>query len=876
VAEQPTGTVTLLFTDIEGSTALLRRLGTERYGQALDLHRRLLRDAFDRHGGYEVDCEGDAFFVAFSRAGDAVAAAADAQQALAQAEWPEDGAIRVRMGLHTGEPVAAPPKYVGLDVHKAARIMAAGHGGQVLVSAATERLVTSEVALLSLGEHRLKDLLQPEPLHQLAIPGLPSEFPALKTLGNRPTNLPVQPNPLIGREREVGEVTGLLREPTIRLLTLTGPGGSGKTRLALQVGAELLDEFPSGVFFVPLAPIRDPALVLPAISQILALREVPGEELAETLTAYLEQKQMLLVVDNLEQVVEAASDLVRLLAGCPKLKLVVTSRERLRVRGERVYAVLPLPLVDPAADLDALVANDAVALFAARAEAAAGGFAIDKANASAVAAICERLDGLPLAIELAAARVVSLPPQALLARIERSLPLLTGGARDLEERQQTLKATIDWSYDLLTEQEQQLFARLGVFVGGCRLEAAEAVCDGDANPGVQILDGITSLVEKSLLRQRDDPDGEPRFWMLETIREYAASVLAPTEAAAVEHRHLRYHVERAKAAWDERIADSPAWFEWCDNEIANFRAATTWAFAADRTDEALPLIVGWSQFLGIARGLLSEGRLICEEALRRSTQTESLWRYWTLAWAGEFARHLGDHSAAIPLKQEALRGFRKLENKRAIAATLADLGDMISLAGEIDSATALLEEALAIRTELGDPGGIAHAEAGLGGVNMLASDYETADALLRSALGRIPADSKLGAMIMHTLGESLRRQDRTSEATRYLLQSLTVANELGLEPVSAECLECLGAILVKNGDYSAAATLWGAAASFRERTGVAPWLPLPPATIEKARAESGHDAFQRAHDHGQAMPLDDVTAYARERFETVTAPISEL
>jgi class 3 adenylate cyclase len=338
MAVQPIGTVTMLFTDIEGSTGLLQRLGPERYRGALELHRGLLRDAFDRHGGYEVDYEGDAFFVAFESAIEAVAAAAEAQHALTTAEWPEGLPIRVRMGVHTGKPVAAPPKYVGLDVHKAARIMAAGHGGQVLVSAATQRLL-GEVELIPLGEHRLKDLLQPEPLYQLVVRGLPSEFPALKTLGNRPTNLPVQPNPLIGRVQEIDEVTALLREPEVRLVTLTGPGGTGKTRLALQVAADLLEEFSSGVFFVSLAPIRDGALVVGAIAEALAVREVPGEELAETLASYLEQKRMLLVLDNFEQVLNGSVDVANLLDRCAAVRAVVTSRERLRLRRERVYAV---------------------------------------------------------------------------------------------------------------------------------------------------------------------------------------------------------------------------------------------------------------------------------------------------------------------------------------------------------------------------------------------------------------------------------------------------------------------------------------------------------------------------------------------------------
>src|SRR5437867_4664071 len=315
MTEPPSGSVTLLFTDIEGSTELLQRVG-DRYADLLTDHRRLLRSAFEAHGGYEIDTAGDAFFVAFSRAEDAIAAAGEAQRALAQKSWPEKGELRVRVGIHTGEPRVIDRSYVGLDVHRAARVMAAGHGGQVLISETTRKQLDDGFVLRDLGEHRLKDLLQPEHLYQLVIEGLPSEFPALKTLGNRPTNLPVQPNPLIGREREVAAVTALLREPEVRLVTLTGAGGTGKTRLALQTGAELLEEFASGVFFVSLAPIRDPSVVIPTVAQTLAVREVPGEPLAETPAAYLEQKEILFVLDNFEQLLVAAIEVSSLLQAC--------------------------------------------------------------------------------------------------------------------------------------------------------------------------------------------------------------------------------------------------------------------------------------------------------------------------------------------------------------------------------------------------------------------------------------------------------------------------------------------------------------------------------------------------------------------------------
>ena len=538
MAELPTGTVTLLFTDIEGSTRLLRRVG-DAYADLLAEHRRLLTHAFEHHGGTIVDSEGDAFFVAFASARDAVAGAEAGQRALIGHPWPGEEELRVRMGLHTGEPRLVDGRYVGLDVHHAARLMAAGHGGQVLVSESTRALLDDGSRLRDLGEHRLKDLSHPQRLYQLEVDGLPTAFPPLKTLDNRPTNLPVQPNELIGRERELEEAEALLSNG-LRVLTLTGPGGTGKTRLALQLAAHVVEEFPDGVFFVSLAPVRDWELVAPTIARTLGLREQPGETVLETLDGYLGDKELLLVLDNFEQVLAAAPAVAGLCASASRLKLLVTSRTPLRLSGERTYPVPPLELAE------------SVRLFAARAHAAALDFDVTEENEDAVAGICRRLDGLPLAIELAATRIRSLPPPALLRRLDQRLKLLTGGAQDLDERQRTLRATIDWSYELLPQAERDLFARLGVFVGGSRLDAAEALCGAIE---IDVLDGLQSLVEKSLLRQRPDPDGEPRFWMLETIREFALGLLDEAGDAGGGAARPRRLVPRARRACRRRVAD---------------------------------------------------------------------------------------------------------------------------------------------------------------------------------------------------------------------------------------------------------------------------------------------------------------------------------
>jgi predicted ATPase/class 3 adenylate cyclase len=641
MATQPVGTVTLLFTDIEGATRLLQRLGRGRYAEALTLHRRLLRQAFERYGGYEVDYEGDAFFVAFSRAEDAVRAAAAAQQALATADWPEDQEFRVRMGIHTGEPLAMPPKYVGLDVHRAARIMAAGHGGQVLLSQTTRDLLEDRSAVRDLGEHRLKDLSAAQQLYQLQIDGLPHEFPALKTLRNRPTNLPVQLTPLIGRDRELAEVAALLREEDVRLLTLTGTGGTGKTRLALQSAADVVEVFPDGVFFVSLAPIRDQELVLPTVAQALALREVPGDPISKTLASYLAEKQVLLVLDNFEQVLDAAGEVAELAARCPRLSLLVTSRERLRVAGERVLAVSPLQVPDKQVDLAALSANEAVALFAARAAEATGDFALNVENAAPVAAICRRLDGLPLAIELAAARTASLPSGALLRRLDQSLKLLTGGRRDAEERQRTLRATIEWSYDLLGPPEQTLFARLSPFVDGCRIDAAEQVGDPDRALGIDMLDGLDSLVEKNLVRQRADIDGEPRYWMLETIREFAFDRLTDSgERDDAHSRHAYFYLDLAERAKPELTSEKQlVWLRRIHSELDNLRLAFRWYAESGSADEALRLATAIWRALWLG-GYLSEGRQWLRSALAAGEASPERLRIEALGAASFLARGL--------------------------------------------------------------------------------------------------------------------------------------------------------------------------------------------------------------------------------------------
>jgi predicted ATPase/class 3 adenylate cyclase len=673
VRELPRGTVTFLFTDIEGSTRLLRERG-DAYADLLEEHRRALRAAFAANGGIEVDTQGDAFFVAFERAKDALAAAAEGQRALAS------GPIRVRMGVFTGEPIRTEDGYAGMDVHRAARMAAAGHGGQVLVSESSVRLVADELpgdyALLDLGEHRLKDLSAPQRIFQLAGKGLSRDFPPLRTLENRSTNLPAQPSPLVGRQSELAELIQLLRRPEVRVLTVTGPGGAGKTRLVLQTAADLVEDFPDGAFFVPLVGATEPALVLPTIARTIGVHEAGGLSSAEAAAEYLRDRELLLVLDNFEHVLEAAPLVGDLVSEAPGVKAICSSRAALRLSGEHEYAV------------PELVSEDAVALFAERAKAINHEFRLN-GDMQVVAEICRRLDGLPLAIELAAARTKVLSPQALLDRLDRRLPLLTGGARDLPDRQRTLRDTISWSYDLLDETEQSAFASLAVFAGGFALEAAERVAGAD-------LDTLTSLVEKSLVRQRDD-----RFRMLETIREYGLERLVERgDLDDVARRHAEFFLEVADSGSDAPNEWEP-WLEQVDSEHDNLRAAIAWA--RDRGEARLELRMAaalgpfWE-----ARGFLTEGLVRVREALASDPEAPAGLKAQALKFGALLAYKQGDSAVARDLAERLAAVADDCEDEQILADALNSMGIVLTGEGRFEEARQALERSVVINEQLGN------------------------------------------------------------------------------------------------------------------------------------------------------------------------------
>jgi predicted ATPase/class 3 adenylate cyclase len=763
----PTGTVTLLFTDVEGSTRLLDELGPVRYGEVLADHRERVRAVAQRYGAVEVGTEGDAFFFVFTSAADGLAAAGEMQAALA------GGLVRVRMGIHSGEVVLVDDDYVGMAVHKAARICSAAHGGQVVVSDQTRAL--AGVALRDLGEHRLKDLTAPERLFQLG----DGEFGPLRTLGRG--HLPVQATPLIGRERELAEVVELARSH--RLITLTGTGGTGKTRLALALAAELSDVYVDGLWWVSLATVTDPSLVMPEIAA--ALGDI------EDLRMYLRERALLLVLDNMEQVIDAAQAVSEVLAGAPACGAVVTSRERLAVAGEQEYPVAPL------------APRDAVKLFTARARQVSPGFE----PGSEIDAICERLDRLPLALELAATRVKLLSEHQLLARLEQRLPLLAGGARDLPERQSTMRATIAWSYDLLSEAEQRLFTRLAVFVGSFELEAAEQVCDAD-------LDTLQSLIDKSLVR----PGETGQFFLLETTREYALEQFELSdEQHEIRARHARWYFDLGVTA-NGQAADREEARTRLRRDTANVGLALAWALDHEIA-AALPLADSLF-FFWLATGRLGELLRWYERALEDPTALSARDRAVALTGLGltlTYAENLEPARAALT---EALALVREAGDERDEARVLNRLGGVEFVGGSPERMLEWGEQALKICERLEDPEELARSLFFTAEALREAREFERAtERYLRSI--EIVRAHGLGSVAarLHSLGDLSLDKGDLPAADRYYREALALGIAEEDLRLQAYCLAGLACIATRNDDGTTAGCLWTLAERIEQHVG---------------------------------------------------------
>jgi predicted ATPase/class 3 adenylate cyclase/plasmid stability protein len=816
--ELPAGTVTFLFTDVEGSTRLLHELGAEEYSRVLAEHRRVLRAAFGADQGVEVDTQGDAFFVAFPTAPGALGAAAAAVEGLGL------GPIRVRVGVHTGTPHLGEDGYVGVDIHRAARIAACGHGGQVLVSSATAVLVGMD-RLRDLGEHRLKDLSAPERIYQLG----DGDFPPLKSLHR--TNLPIPATAFLGRERELRDVGELVSRADVRLLTLTGPGGTGKTRLALQAAAEESERYPGGVFWVPLAPVRDPELVLDAARQAVGARGGLAEHIGDT--------SVLLLFDNFEHLSDAAADVAGLLGSCPGLDVLVTSREPLHLAGEQEY---PVP---------SLRREEGVAFFTSRARAVKPDFG----GEDVVGEICRRLDDLPLALELAAARVKALSPTQILERLDQRLPLLTGGARDAPERQRTLRATIEWSYDLLAEEEKSVFARLAVFRGGCTLDAAEQLVDAS-------LDVMQSLVDKSLLRH-----AEERFWMLETIREYAAERLEHQEdAETLRQRHADHFLREAEEAEPHLTGSQPApWLARLESEHDNLRLSLDSLRRAHRSSEELRLVGALMRFWYV-RGHLREGNSRCEDALAaHDDQTES--RLKALFGAGLLAHRLGDYQRAKALMQERLELARRLGDPEAVASSLIGVGLNAQGLGDYERAAAAYMEGAELARTGGHTWFLAIAIANLGNLALEQGDYADAKALTKESLAlfRQLGDERKIVETLVSLGIVAAREGRSNEAAALLHQALEYAKAHVDKELAIWCVDELAALTLSNGDAEQAARLTGAIETQRTETGHAP-TPDQQRLNEQTRnalaSELGEERLAAALTAGREMTFDQAMACA--------------
>jgi predicted ATPase/class 3 adenylate cyclase len=917
----PSGTITFLFTDIEGSTRLWDKQ-PEKMKAAMQRHHTILKNAINAQDGYIFQIVGDAFFASFQEAGHALDAAVEAQRALQKEKWDLPFPLLVRMGLHSGSvEVLTPDNPAGAyasgpTLNRTSRVVSAAHGGQVLLTQATYELVrdhkSGELSLHDLGERRLRDLIHPEHLYQLSSPGLRAEFPPIKTLDIRPNNLPYQLTGFIGRKTEITEIIHILGGA--RELTLTGTGGAGKTRLALQIAAELSDDFADGVWFIDLAPISDPSLVVQAIATILGIREHPQQLLADTLISDLHDQELLMILDNCEHLVDASARVTAsLLRSAPGIKIIATSREALHIDGENTYHVPSLRVPDLAdlPPLETLTEYEAVRLFIERAQAALSSFKATHQNAMSIAQVCTRLDGIPLAIELAAARVKLLKVEQIAARLDDCFQLLTGGNRTALPRQQTLKALIDWSWELLAEDEQKLLSRLSVFVGGCTFESIEAVCSGDGVDSARILDLLSQLVNKSLLVAEREQGQEARLRLLETIRQFAREKLkGPGDGDWVRSAHADYFLKLAEAADREHFRGSEqlTWLNRFETEHDNLRTALEWfQNSAGGIASGLRLAAVLGQFW-TSRGYLREGRERLSNILSLpGVQQQTLARAEALAASAELAYRQSDYLVSKGLFEESLAICRKRGEKRDIAIALNGLGNIATDMGDYGSAPALFEQALALWREInnvqgiaralinlgwaalrpgdntqaelhlkealtlyqkaGDETGTAMALSGLGEVAVRRGEYQKATELLQESLKfRRELGDKWGiAVSLGSLGWVALAEHELPHATLVLGESLSIRREIGDKGGSAWCLERLAEVARERGLIDPAVRVFGAAAALRSSIGSV-IDPVDQPKIDQAlaamRTQLGGADFESAWSEGQKMTLDELIQIA--------------
>lgn len=869
MVELPTGTVTMLFSDIEGSTLLLSRLGGA-YVDALDGQRRVLRAAWAAHEGTEMGTEGDSFFTVFPTAQAAVAAAAQAQRDLAAYPWPAGERVRVRMGIHTGSPQVHDGGYVGLDVHRAARIAAAAHGSQVVMSEATATLVGGSlppgVSMRDLGSHQLKDITQAQHVFQLVFDGLQADFPPLKTVGAS-SSLPRPATPLVGRDGELAQLAALLRSPEVRLVTLTGPGGSGKTRLAIEVARRLVERFPDGVYFVPLAPVSTGEVMWTSIAEVLDAP--PQGRIPPGFFDHVAHRSALFVLDNLEQIHGADAVVAELLDHAPQAVVVATSRRSMMVVAEHVFPVPPLEL--PAEHtLEQVRASAAVQLFVAQARKVRPAFSLSVENAGDVGAVCDRLDGLPLAIELAAARTRLLSPKAVLARLDQALDLKAAGV-DRPDRQQTLRETIAWSYDLLDPPHQTFFRKLGVFAAGADLDAIARVTLQGAEP----LDLISDLVDASLITVTEDAEGEPRLVLLQTVRAFALDALGKAgEEEDVRRLHAENYLALASELRSQAFGGSSnqllAARRRLELDLDNFREALGWALPGDG---APPGAVSPDRYFGLAlcaelgrlwvdRGYLTEARRWLEAAIALGGDRDSKELSRCLWLVGMVLARQGDHTAALARTQDAAVVARRLDDDDELAHALGPLAMCEEYAGHFDTARATYEEALALTRRIGDHDTHARILGDLGILEFLQGRHERALELFSAAATMFTelGDDFSTLRNQHNTACVFLAMGRPQDAYIQLVRVLPEILRTGGPDEHILVAEDYAAILAALGDFTTVAKLLGAAEATRQRLG-SPRDPTQESETEElfaaAREALSDDVWNAEYAAGQAVSVED-------------------
>jgi len=864
----PAGNVAFLFTDVEGSTSLLQHLG-DSYDDVLLEHNRLLREVWSAHGGYEVSTEGDAFFVSFADPDAALSAARDAQLAIARATWPDGCELRVRMGLHRGEARVYDGDYVGLAVHQAARIASAAHGGQVILSEDIQRAASGDVSFIDLGPHRLKDLAQPIRLYQLAGQDLPSEFPPPRTLTVLPNNFPLQLTTFVGRTDDIAGLRGAIAGS--RLVTLTGAGGVGKTRLALQVAADVLDEFPDGAWLVDLAPLADPDLLASALAVALGVREQPGRDLVRTLCDHLRSRRTLILLDNCEHLIDVCAKLVHeILSVCADVHVLTTSREALNLPGEVAWRLrsLTLPPVDPSSSLATFARTEAIRLFVQRTRAVRPDYELTDENVAAIAQICRRLDGLPLAMELAAARMRSMSAHEIAERLDDRFRLLTGGSRSSLPRQRTLEATVSWSYDLLSEVERLLFERLSVFAGGWTIESADAVCSDDELESLDIADMLAVLVDRSLVVPEETADGRTRYRMLETLRQFGRDrLLEAGEASSIRSRHLAWAVELAERSPPQTGNLAPP--EMLVEED-NLRIALEWAAETEDHRSGLRILAAaWF-------GHFEERRRSLDRFLPfvDSIPVDVAGR--VLFAAGGLAFMTGDWQWGVETLHRAAECNAQAGNDLRTSMSLAYAGSCHWGLGEVDEALVLMEQALAVARASANIPALARAlltrtwfetERSVGVAEELAIECESVSAKLDIVFD-VGHCREVRGYIYCLKGEY-------DVAAEVLAEAASMFKDIQVNCAS-HILETAAAWAVMTDRAELAAELLGAAEEIREATAdkPRPWERVVHAEyLPLIRDRLDAETFDRARARGRERSVEDALLFAEHELRAAAARV---